>query len=467
MRINTIKFLFAILFFITLNFQARAQSSYNMKLLSRWDRDSLPNNKYGAYNDIWGYVDASKREYAIVGTVHGTYFFNVTNATNPKVISFQRGKDIVAIHRDYKTYKHYAYAVCDEGNSSLQIFDLQYLPDSVVKVYDSNALINRSHNIFICNDKLFAVGLRGSASMEVYSLLNPIKPVLLSSLTTSQFSYIHDVCVRNDTAFCSAGNDGLFIYDYTNPRSPKLIESITSYPQKGYNHSAWVTDDGKTLIFADESWGKGLKTYDISNLSNIKHLSIFRSNLLKIADSLGGGGSVPHNPFILKNKVFISYYHDGVQVFDISNPKAIKKAGYYDTYPSNTNYSSFAGCWGVYPYLPSKHIIASDISNGLFVLDGTSLLLGEATEALPENKINCYPNPFDNNIILQISTKRADHISYEISDITGKKIKSVHTSISEGTSEIQIDTQQFAAGVYLVKVSGEHFTFVNKVIKTE
>jgi choice-of-anchor B domain-containing protein len=470
MRSYTIKFLPAVLFLTMLYFQGKAQSSYNMSLLSRWDKDSLPNNIHGAYNDIWGYVDNKGREYAILGTVQGTYFFDVTNATNPKVVSYQRGKDTIGIHRDYKTYKNYAYGVCDEGNSSLQIFDLQYLPDSVVKVYDSDAFFARSHNIFINNDKLYVAGIKGTAySMYVFSLLDPKKPVLLNSLSSSQFSYIHDVYVRNDTAFCSALSSGLFIYSYTKPASPKLIGSITSYPEKGFNHSSWVTENGKTLIFADENHGLGLKVYDISDLSNITKISIFRSNLLHVTDSMGKNGSIPHNPFILKNKVFISYYHDGVQTFDISNPYAIKKAGYYDTYPANTNYDGYAGCWGVYPYLPSKHIIASDISNGLFVLDGTKLLLdvGPPQQIPLEDKVSYYPVPFSNSVILRINMKQPHYILYEISDIAGKKIKSTHTVVPAGASEIEIDTQQFAAGVYIVKVTGERFAFINKLIKTD
>ncbi|MBK9258031.1 MAG: hypothetical protein IPM42_21485 [Saprospiraceae bacterium] len=48
------------------------------------------------------------------------------------------------------------------------------------------------------------------------------------------------------------------------------------------------------------------------------------------------------------------------------NPEIV---AYYDTEPSNTNYNqNYAGAWGVYPYLPSGSILASDIQNGLFVL---------------------------------------------------------------------------------------------------
>ena len=42
----------------------------------------------------------------------------------------------------------------------------------------------------------------------------------------------------------------------------------------------------------------------------------------------------------------------------------------YDTYTQGSG-NGFNGCWGVYPFLPSGTIVASDIDNGLFVLQPT------------------------------------------------------------------------------------------------
>src|SRR4030095_513709 len=66
--------------------------------------------------------------------------------------------------------------------------------------------------------------------------------------------------------------------------------------------------------------------------------------------------------------------HDGVAAYDISNPSEPKQIGYYDTYPENTDYYSYQGCWGLYAFLPYRNIIASDIKNGLFILDGKKVL---------------------------------------------------------------------------------------------
>ena len=78
--------------------------------------------------------------------------------------------------------------------------------------------------------------------------------------------------------------------------------------------------------------------------------------------------SIPHNLIIKDNFVYLSYYHDGLQIFDVSSPSNPKKVGYYDTYLGN-NGSFFSGAWGVYPLLPSGNILVSDMQSGLFILE--------------------------------------------------------------------------------------------------
>ncbi|MDX1409885.1 MAG: hypothetical protein R3330_17165, partial [Saprospiraceae bacterium] len=97
---------------------------------------------------------------------------------------------------------------------------------------------------------------------------------------------------------------------------------------------------------------------------------LFKSQLLP-----NNTNSIAHNPFILGDLAFIAYYHDGLQVFDISDSSNIVNVGYYDTYPNNTNYNGYEGAWGVYPFLPSGRILISDISTGLYIVTLTGGVL--------------------------------------------------------------------------------------------
>jgi choice-of-anchor B domain-containing protein len=79
--------------------------------------------------------------------------------------------------------------------------------------------------------------------------------------------------------------------------------------------------------------------------------------------------SIDHNLYILGNRVFQANYTSGLRVLefgDLSNSE-IMEIAFLDTFPGS-DAVDFDGLWGVYPYLPSGNIIASDSSNGLFIL---------------------------------------------------------------------------------------------------
>ena len=61
-----------------------------------------------------------------------------------------------------------------------------------------------------------------------------------------------------------------------------------------------------------------------------------------------------------------SYYTDGIHITDASQPSELIEIGYYDT--SLRSGVQAEGCWGAYPFLPSGLILATDIEEGLFVL---------------------------------------------------------------------------------------------------
>lgn len=356
---------------------ANAQVSSNIQLLYHWEDTSIAGSTWydNVYNEIWGY-SKDGREYAIIGSTAGTHIFDITDPNNVDTVEFipgaAQGGQIV--HRDYHDYAGYLYMVSDEGNSTLQIANLSYLPDSVPLIYDSNSLIKRAHNIFIdtATAKLYACAIvKGDGSfkaMTIYSLSDPLNPVFLADLNlqSAQGWHVHDVFVKNDTAYCSNGMAGLFIFDLTNPASPQLLGSLTTYPDKDYNHSGWLTGDGNYYVFTDEAPAMDVKIYDVSDLSNMSYVSQFNSGV----DPL----SMAHNVINNGRYAYCSYYHDGLQVFDISDPANPFKVGFYDTYPESTsyscspNYECYKGTWGVYPYLPSGKILVSDMQHGLFVL---------------------------------------------------------------------------------------------------
>lgn len=344
-----------------------AQPSLNMTLLANWDDDDLPTQSNVQYNDIWGYVDCDGNEYAIMGSAQNIHFFDLSTPTNPIEIDRFPGTSL-SLWRDIKTFQNRAYSVADQGNDGLFIFDLSQVPTAVSQSFQTTDYFGQAHNIFIdeANGRLYAVGTDTRANGVIILDLNANAddPVLLADIPLLG-GYVHDIYVRDNIGYCSHGNSGFYIYDFTVPQAPVLLGSLTNYPESGYNHSSWLHADGQRLVFVDETFGTSAKMVDVSDPLDMNITDLFKSELL-FPDATG---SIIHNPFIRGNYVIASYYHDGIQVFDMTDPTNVTQVAYYDTFPSNIDYAGFRGCWGVYPFFPSGTIIGSDISNGLFVVE--------------------------------------------------------------------------------------------------
>ena len=380
------KSLAAVVIFLLIAFCGLSQS-LNMTLKANWD-----SNGGQDYSDCWGYNAPNGTEVAILGSYQHIYFFNVTNPINPQIIgSFSvqdtNGATNSSIWRDFKTYSHYAYACADQGTSGLVIFDLQYVPDSVVLVNQTRQFWMRSHNIWIdaAAGRLYTAGANtnGAGTIVLDLQADPENPVQIGT-PTFPLGYAHDIHVVNNIAYASHGSDqALSIYNFTIATAPVLIKTLDDYPEPGYNHSAWLDASGNRLVFADETHGQALKLVN-PNLAEPQTTDyhLFQSQLLT-----NNTNSIAHNPFIKDDLVYVAYYHDGVQVFDISDVNNIVRVAYYDTYV-NANYVGYEGCWGVYPFLQSGNIIASDISNGLFVLGMTGGIL--ALQFLEFNAFRIY-----------------------------------------------------------------------------
>ena len=456
--------------------------SQNITMLSHWDTvKTISEPIYNIrYSSPWGWANPSdNKEYAILGSTDGTYFIEVTNPTAPKVRAFVPGRRDSCVWREYKTYQKYLYAVSDDAvnaynQNSLQIIDMSGLPNSVSVVYDQDTLAQRTHSLFIdeSNAKLYLNSVYlpnhgGHSNMAVCSLANPIAPTLLRMLEQDYPSNdnVHDCYVRNDTCYASESNSGLFIYKLNSNNHLTEIGSLTSYPNQGYNHSSALTANGKTLIFADEVPVKlPVKSLDVSNLSNLTVLQEFKPTASDTA--------TPHNPFIRNgdnSHVVIAYYQSGVQIFDISNPSNIYRTGFFDTSPLNCPAcpgwsQQYSGCWGVYVDLPSKIILASDMQNGLFVLDASAAMNVPVTTN--EVSVDVFPNPFTNNFQLNFSFALPEKIMYELADITGKIVLSRQLSTPSGKTQVTIDGKSFSTGTYILTVKSETLSLTKKIMKT-
>ena len=273
-----------------------------------------------------------------------------------------------------------------------------------------------------------------NSAMDVYDLQNPIDPQLIFSY--NDVGHVHDAFVRNDSAFLNCGNQGLRILDFSTVNQlgdqPLFLGSLTSYPDAGYNHSGWLSNNGNIYVMQDENHGYDVKILDVSDVSNITVISTFNSGV--------DPQSMAHNGIIKDNYVYIPYYHDGIRIFDISNPNNPIQEFMYDTYLP-LDHNSYKGAWGVYPFLPSGNIIVSDMQTGLYIfrVNGNINTISEQNQL-----IYLYPNPSQQKITI---TGQANKLY--IYNMFGQRV--LDRFINQNTKNT-IDIGNLADGLYFYEL---------------
>ncbi|MDP1728072.1 MAG: choice-of-anchor B family protein [Bacteroidota bacterium] len=460
---KTVFILFVLLFGPQLYAQ---QQAFKMRLLANYNDSNLPKvDITDIWNDLTGYFEPiKKREYIIAGGTDSIYFFDITGTSEIKLLRSVWGTSRMARNRDFETYKHYVYCVSDQSGTygSLKVFDLQYLPDSIPLVFESAILGSSTHTIFI--DSVSARMYMCSntkppgqvSAMDIVSLKNPELPVLLAELKVPTvngfplFNMVHEMYARNDTAYLSCGNAGLYIFDLRDTGNQTLLGSINEYPDRGYNHSCWLDKTGRYLMFTDENMGLDVKIFDIKNMADPKFVSQFNSN----------ENAMPHNAYWVGDLAYVSSYHDGVRIYNVKDPGNPIQVAWYDTHPETPEiYGGYKGAWGVYPYLPSKRIIASDLTGGIFVFEVDSDLVGLIQTEKAAEMFNMYPNP--STEWLTVESSFSEQTRLQIMDLQGKVC--LILNIEKGLNKI--DLCDLTQGTYIVKVQTSNSFVYKKLLR--
>ena len=347
-------------------------------------------------NDIWGWTDPeSGKEYALVGRVDGTSFVDISDPANPVYLG-DLPKTAVSpgsTWRDIKVYRDHAFIVADgAGEHGMQVFDLTRLRDveNAPATFTPDAHYTRiqsAHNIVINEDSGFAYTVGNSGGSEtcggglhMIDIHDPLDPTFAGcfsdpSTGRQKTGYTHDAqCVMyrgpdEDYAgreICFGSNEtALSIADVTDKQSPVAV-SMAEYPNVGYTHQAWLSEDQRHLYMDDElDELNGLVdhtrtlVWDVSDLDDPVLVKEFLNP---------NATAIDHNLYVKGDKVFQSNYTSGLRVLDIANPVEPEEVGFFDTVPFGDETPRFDGSWSNYPYFESGVIIVTSGFEGLFLL---------------------------------------------------------------------------------------------------
>jgi choice-of-anchor B domain-containing protein len=337
----------------------------NMNLLSRlaydktYDTDGIEDTTCA---NIWGWTNpADGKEYALVGAKHGTSIVDVSNPLVPTEVKLVPGT--YNLWKEIKTFQHYAYVVSEGAGHGLKIIDMQNLPGTVVVNTINFSTSNRAHALFIDETQgyLYTFGMAGLAGggCLIWNLnIDPMNPTIVGQYSAN---YIHDGYVRNNMLYAGAINIGqMQMIDVTNKSAPVLVGSVVT--PKAFTHNTWLNDAGTVCFTTDEKPGSFLAAYDITDPTDIKILDKKLNHT--------NGGAIGHNVHVKNDWAWVSYYTDGISVFDVHVPDILVEVAYHDYTPTVSG-NVFESNWGVYPYFASSTIVGSDIERGLYVFQST------------------------------------------------------------------------------------------------
>lgn len=367
----------------------------NVDLISFMPISAIGGERGVRLNDIWGWTDpVTNKEYALVGRNEGTSFVDISDPANPIYVAnlpMTEGSR-ANVWRDIKVYKDHAYVVADgAGEHGMQVVDLTKLREfegEPMKLeqaahYDN---IHSAHNVVINEDTGFAyiVGSSGGGQtcgggLHMVNIQDPANPTFAGcfsdpSTGRSGTGYSHDAqCVvyngpdeeHQGKEICLGANEtAISIADVTDKENPVAL-STGSYPDYGYVHQGWLTDDHRYFFQndeLDELMGKAEKTrtivWDVTDLDDPQFVREFFSE----------SPSSDHNLYIKDGMMYQSNYVSGLQVVDVSDPDNPKTVGHFDTYPFTEDAAGFSGTWSNYPYFESGVIIMTSGNEGLFML---------------------------------------------------------------------------------------------------
>ena len=352
----------------------------NYNLIGHIDLNTLGAN---SGNDCWGWTDLSSgKEYALMGLNTGTSFIDISDLEFPRIVGFLPAHTTNSIWRDIKTYGNYAFIVSEAPGHGMQVFDLTKLvyisANQPPKTFTPDAHYNGfgdAHNIVINDTQGYAYAFGTSTysgGPHFIDISNPLNPSAAGGYGEDAYSHDAQVVTYNgpDTDYTGkeiligSNENEVVIVDVTDKINPTQIATI-NYPNIGYTHQGWFTEDQSYFILGDEldehNFGGNTRNivFDFTDLDAPSiHMNYY-----------GPTTAIDHNGYVIGDDYYLANYSAGIRIIDITNisNETMAEIGYFDTYPSNDN-ASFNEVWSVYPYFSSGNIIISDRNSGFYIV---------------------------------------------------------------------------------------------------
>jgi len=206
----------------------------------------------------------------------------------------------------------------------------------------------------------------------------PGAPELCRGHFPAVFAHSASPSADGRTAYVAYWDAGAIVLDMTDPTDLKMI-GRTVYPagSEGDTHSSVPNAVRTLLATTDEDFSPGeivAALWDITDPANPAHFSDVTTphSLTNKTDAFYS----VHNPEFGGDRLYVSWYSDGLLVFDVANPRAPKRVASYRPQPTRDPtgvFQSFGAKDKPYPFVWGAHVdggltYLSDINYGLYVV---------------------------------------------------------------------------------------------------
>lgn len=159
-------------------------------------------------------------KYLFLGTKTGLYIYSIDTVSSPRLIGearHARSCDPVVVNDSVAFVTLKSTSNCGPAVSGLYIHDIKNITQPILKntveLPDPAGLGLQDSILYVCC---------GNAGLKVFNVKSPYLPNLISAKTECNFV---DVIPFNGTLICAV-QDGIILYDITDPATPILIKKI-------------------------------------------------------------------------------------------------------------------------------------------------------------------------------------------------------------------------------------------------
>lgn len=304
-----------------------------------------------------------------------------------------------------------------DRSEGLQFFDIS-VPDAPVLI--NTHYIGLANDVFIVDTLAYVATMFGGC--DIYNVKDFSSVSLVHAFTTS---WTYTCCVSGDYAYLADGNNGLFIYDISDPASPDSITVITP----GGEVFDVVVYDTLAFIAAGDA---GVFKYNIAAPASPVFMDSY--------DTDGTAVDVDYDPS--NNYLYVADNDGGVVILDFSSSKAPVLIGkFWDHYHGNYIYVYRDG-------LTIFHVVVEAEGYETFEVDKTITGINYRHISIIKD------NLFLNDDMLQYSISQFGNVHLNLYDASGRKIRSiVNANKAPGDYSVKIDKTGLSSGTYFINGS--------------